>query len=125
MSTVLNLVNPQPCIHAPWMRARRKYFCNPGTHVTMFLVMEKSMHSVRAARARVSVNFRKFSPCIAPARRARGGLTVYPPSRTLEHLAFNEYCRFDTSAFVKYIKRGSVYILNEIRSIKTAIFIES
>jgi hypothetical protein len=33
------------------------------------------------ARARVSVNFRKFSLCIAPARRARAGLTVYPPSR--------------------------------------------
>ena len=36
------------------------------------------------ARARVSVNFHKFSPCMAPARRAHVGLTVYPPSRTLE-----------------------------------------
>jgi hypothetical protein len=27
------------------------------------------------------------------------GLTVYPPSRTLEPLAFDEYCRFDTSPF--------------------------
>ena len=53
----------------------------------------------RGAAARVSVNFRKFSPCIARARRARAGLTVYPPSRTLEPLAFDEYCRFDTSAF--------------------------
>ena len=40
----------------------------------------------RGAVARVSVNFRKFSPCIARARRARAGLTVYPPSRTLEPL---------------------------------------
>jgi hypothetical protein len=32
-------------------------------------------------------------------RGARMGLTVYPPSRTLEPLAFDEYCRFDTSAF--------------------------
>ena len=44
----------------------------------------------RGAFARVSVNFRKFSPCIARARRARAGLTVYPPSRTLELLAFDE-----------------------------------
>ena len=35
------------------------------------------------ARARDSVNFRNFSPCIARARRARAGLTVYPPSWTL------------------------------------------
>ena len=35
----------------------------------------------RGARARVSVNFRKFSPCMARAWRARAGLTVYPPSR--------------------------------------------
>ena len=52
----------------------------------------------RGAAARVSVNFRKFSPCIARARRARAGLTVYPPSRTLEPLAFDEYCRFGTAA---------------------------
>ena len=38
-------------------------------------------------RARVSVNFRKFSPCIARARRARAGLTVYPPSRTFPNQA--------------------------------------
>ena len=49
----------------------------------------------RGALARVSVNFRKFSPCMARTRRARAGLTVYPPSRTLEQpLAFDEYCRF-------------------------------
>jgi hypothetical protein len=46
-------------------------------------------------------------------------------SRTLELLAFYEYCRFDTSAFFWYIKRGSLYIPKESRSIKTAIFIES
>jgi hypothetical protein len=76
-------------------------------------------------RARVSVNFRKFSPCIARARRARACLTVYPPSRTLEPLAFDEYCRFDTSAFAGGIKRGSLYPTCESRSIKTAVFIES
>ena len=32
-----------------------------------------------------------FSQC------ARVGLTVYPHSRTWELLAFDEYCRFDTS----------------------------
>ena len=42
------------------------------------------------AHARDSVNFRNFSPCIARARRARAGLTVYPPSRTFELLAFGE-----------------------------------
>jgi hypothetical protein len=42
-------------------------------------------------------------------------------SRTLELLAFDEYCRFDTSAFVEYIKRGSLFVLNESISIKTAI----
>jgi hypothetical protein len=41
----------------------------------------------RGAAARVSVNFRKFSPCIARARRRPAGLKVYPPSRTLELLA--------------------------------------
>ena len=53
----------------------------------------------RSARARDFVNFRGGSSCIARARLARAGLTVYPPSRTLELLAFDEYCRFDTSAF--------------------------
>jgi hypothetical protein len=46
-------------------------------------------------------------------------------SRTLELLAFDEYCRFDTSAFFYRIKRASLYPLKESRSIKTAIFIES
>ena len=57
---------------------------------TVLLAMIKSMHGARAVRARLSVNFRKFSPCIARARRARAGLTVYPPSRMLEILAFDE-----------------------------------
>jgi hypothetical protein len=43
----------------------------------------------RGATARVSVNFRKFSPCIARARRAHAGLTVYPPSWKLDPLAFH------------------------------------
>ena len=79
----------------------------------------------RGPRARNSINFRKFSPCIARARRTRAGLTVHPPSRTLELLAFNEYCRFDTSARAGRIKRGSLYTPRASRSIKTAIFIES
>ena len=62
---------------------------------------------------------------MARAWRARVGLTVYPPSRTLEFLAFDEYCRFDTSAFFMRIKRASLYAHKENRSIKTAIFIES
>ena len=45
-------------------------------------------------------------PCMARARRARAGLTVYSPSRTLEPLAFDEYCRFYSSAFFWEIKRG-------------------
>ena len=36
-------------------------------------------------------------------------------SRTLEPLAFDEYCRFDTSAFFMRIKRASLYTHN-IRS---------
>jgi hypothetical protein len=43
----------------------------------------------------------------------------------LELVAFDEYCRFDTSAFFMRIKRGSLYTHKESRSIKTAIFIES
>ena len=51
---------------------------------------EISAWRARGAVARDSVNFRKFSPCIARARRAHAGLTVYPPSRTFEPLAFDE-----------------------------------
>jgi hypothetical protein len=53
------------------------------------------MHSARGGRARVSVNFRKFSPCIARARRVLAGFTVYPSSRTLDFLAFDEKSTYD------------------------------
>jgi hypothetical protein len=79
----------------------------------------------RGAIARVSVNFRKFPPCIARVRRVRAGLTVHPPSRTLELLAFYEYCRFDTSALFGGIKRASLYSPKDGISINTAIFIKS
>jgi hypothetical protein len=72
----------------------------------------KSMHGARGARARVSVNFRKFSPCIARTGRTRAGLTVYPPSRTLELLAkqtMNIAVLILPSAFFMLIKRGSIY----------------
>jgi hypothetical protein len=46
-------------------------------------------------------------------------------SWTLKPLAFDEYCRFDTSAFIYSIERASLYAVKESRSIKTAIFIES
>ena len=45
-------------------------------------------------------------------------------SRMLEVLAFDGYCRFDTSAFFYPIKRASLCPLKESRSIKTVIFIE-
>ena len=62
----------------------------PSNILTVYLAARKSIHGARGAAARVSVNFRKFSPCIARAGRARAGLTVYPPSWTLEVLAFDE-----------------------------------
>ena len=43
----------------------------------------------------------------------------------LKLLAFDEYCRFDTSAFFMRIKQASLYTHKESRGIKTAIFIES
>ena len=54
--------------------------------------------------------------------------TVYLVMRklqTLELLAFDEYCRFDTSELFLSIQRASIYTLKESRSIKTAISIES
>ena len=48
----------------------------------------------RGAFARDSVNFRKFSPCIARAWRARAGLTVYPPMRDFGSLILGKYCIF-------------------------------
>ena len=47
-------------------------------------------------------------------------------SWTLKLLAFDEYCRFDTSAFFLTIEQASLYLAKkESRSIKTAIFTES
>ena len=84
---------------------------------TVFLAAKKSMHSARGARA----GFHKFSYFpLHGTRAARAhGFDSPPPSRTLEPLAFDEYCRFDTSAFFLRIKRA------ESRSIKMAIFIKS
>ena len=63
-------------------------------------------------------------------RRIPAGRTVpmtNRKSRTLELLAFDEYCRFDTSVFFLRMKRASLYTEKENRSIKTVIdlFIES
>ena len=77
--------------------------------------------------------------CISRARAPRGrdvwaalidikSDTVFlaaTKSWTLEPLAFDEYCRFDTTSFASGIKRGSLYPTCERRSIKTAVFIES
>jgi hypothetical protein len=43
----------------------------------------------------------------------------------MKPLAFDEYCRRDTSTLFYGMKRGSLYTVKESRSIKTAIFIES
>jgi hypothetical protein len=40
-------------------------------------------------------------------------------------LAFDEYNRFDTSAFKSFIKRGSLYTAFYSRSIKMVLSIES
>ena len=45
-------------------------------------------------------------------------------TRKLKLLAFDEYCRFDISAFFMRIKRASLYTHKESRNIKTAVFIE-
>ena len=86
---------------------------------------KKSMHGARArargARAGVSVNFLKFSPCMVHARRTRAGSTVYPPSRTLELLAFDVYYRFDTSAFFLSIKRGFLLVIGTVTSVHRAV----
>ena len=74
---------------------------------TVFLAAKKSMHSARGARA----GFHKFSYFpLHGTRAARAhGFDSPPPSRTLEPLAFDEYCRFDTSAFFLDIKRGYMH----------------
>jgi hypothetical protein len=46
-------------------------------------------------------------------------------SGTLKLLAFDEYCRFDTTSCASAITRGSLYRTCARRSIKTAVFIES
>jgi hypothetical protein len=56
-------------------------------------------------------------PCTVPLARRKSWM--------LELLAFDEYCRFDTSSFFWDIKRALHYCPKESRSIKTAIFIES
>jgi hypothetical protein len=59
---------------------------------------------ISAWRARGGrAGFRNFSPCIARARRAHLGLTVYPPSRTLEPLALDEV------SIALYFKRKQKY----------------
>jgi hypothetical protein len=63
------------CVYTPWVLV-----CI-HTAVLYTWIQRNSARSARSGRARVSVNFRKFSPCIARARRAHAGLTVYPPSR--------------------------------------------
>jgi hypothetical protein len=50
-----------------------------------------------------------------------------PPPRMLELLVSHEYCR-DTSAFfgdIRILNRGSLYIPQESRSSKTAVFIKA
>jgi hypothetical protein len=57
---------------------RTTYLVQLWIYVLVFLAAAKSIHGARArgTRARVSVNFRKFSPCMARARHARAGLTM-------------------------------------------------
>ena len=102
---LLNLVRVM-CVCTPGRSATRVQLCTRRSshsrgsiQYTYCTLGHKEINTWRAhgAAARVSVNFRKFSPCIARARRARAGLTVYPLSRTLELLAFDGICRFDTS----------------------------
>jgi hypothetical protein len=49
----------------------------------------------------------------------------YEKLQTLKLLAFDEYCRFDTSALFSGIQRALIYTLKESNSIKTARSIES
>ena len=46
-------------------------------------------------------------------------------SRALELLAFDEYCRFDTSALFLRIKLASLYTKKESRSIKYSLIAKS
>jgi hypothetical protein len=69
----------------------------------------------------------KFAGC--EDSTVRQTCTVFFATRkswTLEpSLAFDESCRFDTSAFFMHIKRGSLYTHKESRSTKTVLSIES
>jgi hypothetical protein len=55
----------------------------PETYFLLVITVElsgrKLAQSARAARARDFVNFREKKSCNARTRRARAGLTVYPP----------------------------------------------
>jgi hypothetical protein len=86
---------------------------HPGGDPLSLLYLWAAQNSCMAPAQRPCAGFRKFSKKIFMhrARRGRAGLTVYPPSRTLELLAFDEYCRFDTSAFFWRIKRASTILL--------------
>jgi hypothetical protein len=46
-------------------------------------------------------------------------------SRMLGLLAFDEYCRFDISAFFMRIERGSLYTHKESTTIKRGLIFES
>ena len=63
------------------------------------------------ARARDSINFRKFSPCIARARRERAGLTALPPMRDFASLIviLGKYCTFVCGTLFGGIKLNELY----------------
>ena len=65
----------------------------------------------RGARAQVSVNFRKFSPCMARARRTRAGLTVYPPSRTFLALSAKRKQKYQNGNIHRKLKVPTSVIL--------------
>jgi hypothetical protein len=60
-------------------------------------------------RARDSVNFRKFSPCMARARRVRAGLTALPPMRNFKSLILGKYCTFVCGSLFRVIKLNELY----------------
>ena len=61
------------------------------------------------ASARVSVNFRKFSPWMARARRLRAGLTALPPMRDFASLILGKYCTFVCGTLFRGIKLTELY----------------
>jgi hypothetical protein len=68
-------------------------------------------------RVRDSVNFRKFSPCIARARRARAGLTVYSPMRDFASLIviLGNYCTFVCGSLFRGIRLVELQRCNTYR----------